>query len=157
MVDVKRIWLALILPLWVLAFLTLIWAPPPNAVRIGDHISPVPFASVDGIYEGPIVGGGESTGESTYEYVGFVWSLELPAAPLPEAMAQKAYAVWWCESRMDDGAVGRAGERGVAQLHPIHAAEMERAGLDYDSGWDRLTWAIRLWERHGWGPWSCKP
>jgi hypothetical protein len=53
--------------------------------------------------------------------------------------------------------VGAAGERGLFQIHPVHAARFDRFG-----GWDAAfdPWAntevaAELWREFGWQPWSA--
>ena len=74
-----------------------------------------------------------------------------------------------CEARIDPDqpyrypkdAIGAAGERGGAQIHPSWehnpraSLDFVRLGLDYGSEYDRFLFAVALWERSGWGPWSC--
>ncbi len=60
-----------------------------------------------------------------------------------------------CESGMNPGAVGSAGERGIFQVHPVHRSWL-------GARWDRLfdpavnvAVAFEMWSAQGWGPWSC--
>lgn len=79
------------------------------------------------------------------------------AVEVPFAFAVQAVAVAQCESRFNPAAVGHAGEKGILQIHPIHRARMAEAGLDFESEADRLRYAVALWQRSSWSPWSCKP
>lgn len=42
-------------------------------------------------------------------------------------------------------------------IAPVHYPAMRRAGLDPDKPYDLARYAVTMWERSGWGPWSCKP
>ena len=63
-----------------------------------------------------------------------------------------------CESRMDPYAIGKAGERGLLQVHPIHREAMRQIGLSFDSEADRIEWAVHLWRLDGetFRQWSCR-
>lgn len=50
-------------------------------------------------------------------------------------------------------AIGRAGEVGYFQVHPIHGYP-KAVLLD---PWENSRIALGLWQRQGWVPWSCKP
>ena len=98
-----------------------------------------------------------------------VYSLTEPAVALPEAMCQPdergndiasvwmsgEVNGWW--SRYDSPAdvVGALGERGAAQIHPIHRERMASLGLDFGKERDRLIWAGILWTERGWSAWSA--
>lgn len=82
-----------------------------------------------------------------------IWSIEEDCVPIPEAMQRKVVRVIQCESEWDVAKVGALGERGLLQLHPIHAEAMAREGLDYENEGDRLIWARALYVWHGWTPW----
>ena len=89
-----------------------------------------------------------------------IYDLELSLSncvPIPAAMVPGTVAVVQCESRWDTAAVGRLGERGIWQIHPIHRGAMAVGGLDYGSEHDRTIWAVNLWQQRGWTPWSCEP
>lgn len=60
------------------------------------------------------------------------------------------------ESRFNEGAIGRAGERGLLQVHPCHKRSMARMGLDFMSGPDRIAFACVLWNAQGLRPWSTR-
>ena len=68
-------------------------------------------------------------------------------------MQRKVVGVIQCESEWDTAKVGALGERGLLQLHPVHADAMAAHGLDYENEGDRLIWARALFGWHGWGPW----
>lgn len=71
---------------------------------------------------------------------------------------QTAKRVIACESTWNPQAVGRAGERGLAQVHPIHRQRIEAMGFTWDDMFDpvsNLTVAHALWSEQGWRPWSC--
>ena len=88
-----------------------------------------------------------------------------PAVLVPVEFAREAVAVAACESRVDTegreawAAVGDQGRaHGTLQVRvDVHAPAMRRLGLDPWLESDRIRYAVRLWERSGWGPWSCKP
>lgn len=64
---------------------------------------------------------------------------------------QEALAVAQCESRLDPGAVGRYGERGLFQVWP------EMWGPVPSDPAGQAAQAYAIWREHGWGPWSCRP
>lgn len=79
----------------------------------------------------------------------------------PAGQRATALCVAWHESRFDPRAVGRAGERGLFQIHPVHRAWL-------GARWARLfdpavnaSVARQLQRRAGWAPWStssaCTP
>ena len=76
---------------------------------------------------------------------------------MPCEMARQVNDVIACESSYDPARVGKLGELGLLQLHPVHRPELAALGLDYDRERDRIQYAVRLWQRSGWQPWSCKP
>lgn len=59
-----------------------------------------------------------------------------------------------CESHLNPRAVGRAGERGIFQIHPVHFG-WARPGRLFEPRWNALV-AYRL-SRGGtdWGHWTC--
>jgi soluble lytic murein transglycosylase-like protein len=70
--------------------------------------------------------------------------------------ARAALAVARCESGMNPRAVGRAGERGLMQIHPVHFGWVDEARL-FDPLYNARI-AYRL-SRDGtsWAQWTCKP
>jgi hypothetical protein len=69
----------------------------------------------------------------------------------------KALSVVRCESGFNPGVVGGAGERGLFQIHPVHAPNLGAYG-----GWDamfdpaaNIAYAYALFSGSGWGPWTC--
>jgi len=69
----------------------------------------------------------------------------------------KALSVVQCESGFNPGVVGGAGERGLFQIHPVHAPNLGAYG-----GWDamfdpaaNIAYAHALFSGSGWGPWTC--
>lgn len=62
-----------------------------------------------------------------------------------------ALAVFWCESKWSPNATGAAGERGIAQIHPIH----------HDSTYDPLGNMLAAYRissgGYDWSAWSCRP
>ncbi len=92
-------------------------------------------------------------------------------APLPDIQNRiceafgdrcaQALAVARCESRFDPTDVGAAGERGLFQIHPVHAEPgelLDQIGLSWDAMFDvdaNIAAARALFLRDGWTPWSC--
>lgn len=74
------------------------------------------------------------------------------ATPEPLLLACLAQA----ESHFDDSAVGRAGERGLLQVHPCHKRAMKKLGLDYLNGAHRVAYACVLWDARGLKPWTTR-
>lgn len=66
--------------------------------------------------------------------------------------------VVWCESKDDPDRIGRAGELGRLQIHPIHFDRMLSWELDPWSEHDRNLYGVYLYTRSGWAPWvACQP
>ena len=86
-----------------------------------------------------------------------IWSLTEPCVPIPAGMQRDVVQVAQCESRWDTNAVGRLGELGVLQLHPLHRHGMAAQGLDYAREPDRIAWATRMWQAGSWSAWACRP
>ena len=64
-----------------------------------------------------------------------------------------------CESRWRRQAVGRAGERGTLQLHPVHRKRWESMGYSADDMHHvvpNTRVAESIYRESGWGPWSCR-
>ena len=90
----------------------------------------------------------------------YIWNLDEPPLWLPGNMARDAYTVIQCESRHDPNEVGELGERGLFQIHPIHAWRFEARGGTWDSAFDpgeNAAVAIDIWRERGWTPWGCRP
>ena len=68
-----------------------------------------------------------------------------------ESWADEATEVSFCESSWRTDAVGALGEWGLLQIHPIHQLPRVRGAEA------QLRQAYGLWQRDGWGAWSCKP
>jgi soluble lytic murein transglycosylase-like protein len=69
-----------------------------------------------------------------------------------------ACAVLVCESQGDPSATGSLGERGLMQLHPVHAGRFEAHGWSFADAYDpsrNLAIAHEIWSEQGWNPWSC--
>ena len=65
----------------------------------------------------------------------------------------EAIGVFTCESGLDPLATGKAGEKGIAQIHPIH-----KGNFDWERAYEpkvNLDYAYRLWLDSGWAPWAC--
>ena len=98
--------------------------------------------------------------------VPWIFDLNQPALPVPQAFAEGAVRIFLgCEVRgviqtpygLPWAAVGAAGERGAAQLHPIHDPAIVKFGLDPLDEGDRLRFAAIKWQRDGenFDAWSC--
>jgi hypothetical protein len=74
----------------------------------------------------------------------------------PASTEAAAIRVARCESLLNPRAVGRAGERGLFQVHPVHFGWAQPWRL-FDPVWNSRV-AYRL-SRGGtsWRAWSCKP
>lgn len=60
------------------------------------------------------------------------------------------------ESGFRPDARGRAGERGLLQVHPCHRTSMKRMGLDFDNPADVLVYGALLYAWNGDKPWSVR-
>ena len=89
------------------------------------------------------------TAQDSHGLVYFVYHPDEPAIIAPSEWASWAYLVGMCESRWTTKAIGKLGERGVLQVHPIHDQTMYNMGLDPYTERDRLTFAIHLWGYSG--------
>lgn len=70
--------------------------------------------------------------------------------------------VWFgCESKDaylagdPSTAVGKFGERGAAQIHPVHIPTMLAMGLNFFLEHDRILYGIHLYITQGPAPWTC--
>ena len=64
-----------------------------------------------------------------------------------------------CESGLNPQATGSALERGIFQIHPVHAVSMTKAGFTWASMYNwksNVDYAYLLYSWHGWSPWSCR-
>jgi len=89
------------------------------------------------------------------------------AAFLPFGQSENAVTVAMCESANLDPAVvygpktGSAGERGIMQIHPVHAKSMTQYGFTWDDMFNpdkNLAYAVILFKSVGlkWSPtWTC--
>lgn len=85
-----------------------------------------------------------------------VWAAIMVA--FPESEWSRAALVVWCESRYRPAAVGRAGERGLAQIHPVHIPLIASLGYTWDQMFElepNLAVARALYDNagHVWTPW----
>lgn len=88
------------------------------------------------------------------QVVRFVWT----AQGADERTVNRAVAIAWCESGLDPTVVGRRGERGLFQVHPVHDRWLADLGLtDLHDPVVNATAAHLLWERSGrsFRPWTC--
>ena len=127
--------------LWLLVLLGVMWLETRPALADGEEGAELPSARV--AQHGPPL------------TVLLVGDREQPAVEVPVEFAVQALPILQCESGWRSEAVGLLGELGIAQIHPIHRAEMAGLGLDFYSEHDRLLFAVILQERRGWAPWSC--
>lgn len=77
----------------------------------------------------------------------------------PDDTEDQALAVFRCESHLNPDALGKLGERGIAQIHPVHRDMVRRMGFSWDQMFDardNVTVALDIFEAQGWGPWSCR-
>lgn len=63
-----------------------------------------------------------------------------------------AYSVFWCESKLDPTAIGAAGERGIAQIHPIWFKVYGVPPADLEG---QVAQAAVIVGDIGWAHWSC--
>lgn len=73
---------------------------------------------------------------------------------------QTAKRVIACESSWNPQAVGRVGERGLAQVHPVHRERIAAMGYSWDDMFDprvnlEVAWSIYVDAGHSWRPWTC--
>jgi len=89
----------------------------------------------------------------------------LIAATFPVEVVDYIYAIAYCESAGFRASVvygpetGSLGERGLMQLHPIHAWRFERRGWTWDDAFDpakNLAIARELYDEQGVRPWACR-
>lgn len=72
----------------------------------------------------------------------------------------KAIRVASCETggTFNPRATGKAAERGLMQIHPIHRDRIRAAGFTWDEMYQidaNLRFAWLLFKERGWGPWTC--
>jgi len=85
----------------------------------------------------------------------------LAAKAFPPSEQMRALRVMRCETRgsaAPDYAVGRAGEVGRWQVHPIHAGLVERLGYEWADLTDPEVNGIvarAIWDASGWKAWAC--
>lgn len=60
-----------------------------------------------------------------------------------------------CESGMNPAAVGAAGERGLFQIHPVHAPALGARWAQMFDPATNIAVAHELYRTQGWRPWSC--
>lgn len=81
----------------------------------------------------------------------------LRAAGWPEDRVGEALRVAGCESGWRPAALGSAGEVGLFQIHPVHAARFDFHGVPLDPAdpVHNAYVALQIWGKEGWRPWSC--
>jgi hypothetical protein len=60
------------------------------------------------------------------------------------------------ESGFHDSSIGKHGERGLLQIHPVHKRGMKRLGLNFYSGKDRIAYGCILYAAQGLKPWAVR-
>jgi len=60
-----------------------------------------------------------------------------------------------CESNLNPRAVGRAGERGIFQLHPVHFRRFNAARL-FDPAYNARAAFVLSRGGRDWSPWTCR-
>lgn len=63
-----------------------------------------------------------------------------------------------CESGLNPGATGAAGERGIFQIHPVNRGYVESLGFTWDQMYQaepNVIVAATMRAQYGWGPWTC--
>jgi hypothetical protein len=86
--------------------------------------------------------------------------VDLVADHFPPDQVEAALAVIRCESRFDPDATGRAGERGLFQVHPLWQRLAERLywpGVSLYDAEVNVAVAAAIWRAAGWRPWACRP
>ena len=118
------------------------WEPFSNIYVVTLDGLPPATSSVDST---PAVGGSPAAGTA-------VTARDIVCAHFPTTQCAFAVRVFMCESRLNPAAVGRAGERGSAQIHPIwfETYGVPPAGLD-----GQMEQAARIVADVGWRHWSC--
>ena len=74
------------------------------------------------------------------------------------AVAERAVEVARCESNLDPAATGRAGERGLFQIHPTHRSMIASLGFTWDEMYEvvpNIAVAADIYADEGWSPWAC--
>lgn len=78
---------------------------------------------------------------------------------VPAEFAKGYLPVAWCESRYDNEAVGKAGERGLLQIMELHIARIRRLGFTWDQMFEAIPNALvglDIWkDSQSWRAWSC--
>ena len=72
----------------------------------------------------------------------------------PDHAQRMALCVAWRESRYLPHVTGRAGERGLFQIHPVHRAWLGRRWAHLYEPAANARAARDLQRRAGWGPWT---
>lgn len=71
---------------------------------------------------------------------------------------KRMLAVAKCESGLNTNAVGSHYERGIFQIHPVHANSMTRVGFKWEEmfNWKKnIDYAYVLFKYQGYKPWTC--
>ena len=76
----------------------------------------------------------------------------------PASQRSTARCIVFLESGDNPRAVGRAGEAGLFQIHPVHRRDFERlTGRPWSAAWDPVLngqMALAVWRESGWRAWS---
>ena len=71
---------------------------------------------------------------------------------------QEALAVAWCESRLDPQTIGSYGERGLFQIHTVHAPKWPDFYAAWDDPWRNAEMAYEIsGGGTDWSAWACQP
>src|SRR3990167_800494 len=68
---------------------------------------------------------------------------------------EEARKIVQCESGFDNSAIGKAGEIGIFQIHPVHFKEVEGLKLYLHTLRGNFAYSRILYGRSGWKDWSC--
>lgn len=83
----------------------------------------------------------------------------LEASLWPEWSYSILTSIIACESGGIPTQTGKAGERGLMQVHPVHAYKtVVQAGYTWEQMYQpvpNLNVAYLIWQLQGWGAWSC--
>lgn len=125
--------------------------PMDYAVYIGESdqgdLQPLPSPTV--VPEATVSAAGTSVVRELPSYTVEQWR-PLVASIFPAESVDMVLSIMRCESGGNPNATGVAGERGLMQIHPLHA----------DSTYDpegNIRAAFRISGGWNWNAWSCKP
>lgn len=132
--------------------LAVVQEPPPRVVREQPVVAARVVAPVSS---------GRAVSAATFYDVAAAVGLPATSYMLSIAMCESGYDsnADGYKDTLDAGATGRAGERGVMQIHPTHAARLiPSLGYTWDQMYEvgpNLAVAAVLFQAGGYSPWSC--